>query len=110
MDGAHQRLGGRSGNTEQGRGYQCAENGFPVHAYIAWIISNAVPLTSFVKHCGPMGLRKERVNLVPLAIERDRVRACFRRDHFLAAHCFNINDIYDAGLADRHVKPARWPV
>jgi hypothetical protein len=43
-----------------------------------------------VKYRGPMRPRQKRVNLVPLAVERERVRACFRRHHILAAHCFNI--------------------
>jgi hypothetical protein len=30
---------------------------------------------------------RERVHLVSLAVERKRVRACFRRYHFFAAHC-----------------------
>jgi hypothetical protein len=53
-----------------------------------------------------MGLRQKRVDLVSLAVERERVCSCFRRHHLLAAHCFNINDVYYPWVSDRHVKSA----
>jgi hypothetical protein len=40
-------------------------------------------------------------------VERQRVRSCFRRHHLLAAHRADVDDIYDARLADRDVKAPR---
>src|SRR6516162_3422168 len=72
------------------------------------MISSAAPSDDLVKHCGPMGIWQKRVDLISLPVERKRMCAQFRAHHFLAAHCFNINDVDYAGISDRHVKTARW--
>ena len=51
-----------------------------------------------------MRLGQERVDFVSLPIERQRVCARFRRHYLLAAHCANIDDVYNPRIADRHVK------
>jgi hypothetical protein len=56
-----------------------------------------------------MGLRQECINFVPPAVERERVRARFRHHYFLAAHCFDIDDIYYAWVSDRNIKTADRP-
>ncbi len=57
-----------------------------------------------------MGLRQERVDLVSLPIECERVCAYFRGHHLLAAHCFNVNDVYYSWVSDRHIKLVGWRV
>jgi SAM-dependent methyltransferase len=54
-----------------------------------------------------MGLGQEHIDFVPLAVECQRVCACFRRHHLLAAHCANIDDVYYPRIADGHVKISR---
>src|ERR1700719_499768 len=56
------------------------------------------------KYRGTMRLGQERIDFVALPVECQRVRACFRRHHFLAAHRANIDDVYYPGIADGYVK------
>jgi hypothetical protein len=51
-----------------------------------------------------MRVRQEGVDFASLTIERQRVRARFRRHDFQAAHCRDVDHVYYARIANRDVK------
>src|SRR5712691_400518 len=67
-------------------------------------LSMVPPSSRIDKYRGTMRLGQERIDFVSLPVECQRVCACFRRHHLLAAHCANIDDVYDPRIADGHVK------
>src|ERR1700730_6003171 len=56
------------------------------------------------KYRGTMRLRQERIDFAPVSVDCQRMRACFRWHHLLAAHRANIDDIYYPRIADGHIE------
>ena len=52
------------------------------------------------KHRGSMRLGQEGIDFVSPPVERQRMRACFRRHHLLTAHGVYIDDVYDPRLSN----------
>src|SRR5262249_37165775 len=65
------------------------------------------PSSRIDKYRGTMRFREERIDFAPLPVECQRMCACFRWHHLLAAHRGNIDDIYYPRVADGHVKVLR---
>ena len=62
------------------------------------------PSSRIDKYCGTMGLRQKRIHFASLAVECQRMCACFRWHYLLAAHRANIDDVYYPRIANGHVK------
>src|SRR5437868_1294397 len=51
-----------------------------------------------------MRFGQERIDLVPLTVERQRMRTCFGWHDLGAAHRVDIDDVYDPWIADGDIK------
>src|SRR5262245_17010024 len=66
--------------------------------------SAVLPSSLIDKYRRTMRLRQKRIDFAPLAVEGQRMCACFRWHDLLAAHRANIDDVYYPRIADGHVK------
>src|SRR5205823_3964888 len=67
---------------------------------LLWCNGLTSSLRPINEHCGAMRSWQKRIDFVPFPIEREGMRTCLSRHDFLPAHCGNIDDVYDARIAD----------